>query len=318
MQNLSALVCCLVVALSSVSALAGAKTVVCWGDSITEGMAMKRNETYPARLQSRLGDGFRVLNSGDGGEDVVTIPARQGCLALQTSAQLVFDDGVRKIPIGDAADNGLRTPAGEKIKLTQALGREISVNPVAVGDGAYRLSFTEFGWNTAERPISYRLWLERADGRGRVVIPAGAPVVFASTAAVRDAFCEIVLMGANGGWQNQIENLIARYRQMFARRGRDKPHLAIVPFWSGITAAQAKAFKTAFGEQAVDFRSEAIRRGLAAEGLVATEQDRAEMAAGRVPPSLLYGNRPNCHLNAKGYDFLAQLLFERGRALKYW
>lgn len=126
MQNLSALVCCLVVALSSVFALAGAKTVVCWGDSITEGMAMKRNETYPAWLQ------------------------------------------------------------------------------------------------------------------------------------------------------------------------------------------------TAFGEQAVDFRSEAIRRGLAAEGLVATELDRTEMAAGRVPPSLLYGNRPNCHLNAKGYDFLAQLLFERGRALKYW
>ena len=61
------------------------KKIICWGDSITEGMAMTPRETYPARLQELLGERFKVLNSGDGGEDAVTIPVRQWC-ARRSSA----------------------------------------------------------------------------------------------------------------------------------------------------------------------------------------------------------------------------------------
>jgi len=91
-----------------------------------------------------------------------------------------------------------------------------------------------------------------------------------------------------------------------------------VPYWGGFSEEQAVAFKEAFGSHAVDFRGEAIRRGLATEGLVATDLDKSEMAAGRVPPCLLYKNRPDCHMNAKGYDFLARLVYGQGKALGYW
>jgi len=297
---------------------AGKNVVACWGDSITEGMAMKPDETYPARLQALLGDGFRVLNSGDGGEDVVTIPARQGVLELRTAARIAFAADERKVQVGDGLDNGFHTTDGRRIKLTSALGRQVPVNPVKIGTGEYRLSFTEFKWNTPGHPISYKLWLERADAAKAVEIPAGTPVVFASTRAAKGAYCEVVLMGANGGWDGKVENLIDGYRQMIGRRGADKPYLAIVPYWGGFTAAQADAFKAAFREHAVDFRGEAVKRGLETEGLRATELDTSEMKQGRVPPSLLYRNRPDCHMNAYGYDFLARLVHERGKALGYW
>ena len=300
------------------SVYADMKKIICWGDSITEGMGMTPQATYPARLQTLLGERFRVLNSGDGGEDAVTIPVRQGSLGIQTSVRILFDEGVRKVQVGNESDNGFRTIAGEKIKLTEALGRDVPVNPVVIGSDSYRLSFTEFKWNTSEHPILYKLWLERDDDTGGVEIPAGQSVSFASASAVRDAFCEVILMGANGGWKNEMGNLIDRYKMMVSRRGSEKPFIVIVPFWGDITDEQARVFKSAFGRHAVDFRGESIRRGLEVEGLEATELDRREMAFCRVPPSLLYQNRPNCHLNAKGYDFLARLVFERGKMLGYW
>ena len=294
------------------------KTVLCWGDSITEGMAMGPKETYPARLQAMLGGKFRVLNSGDGGEDVATIPARQGCLELQTASKIVFPNGKKMIQVGNGEDNGFHASDGKKIKLTAALGREIPVNPVRIGDDEYKLSFTEFKWNTPTNPISYKLWLVRQDTTTEKEIETGTPVVFASTSAAKDAYCEIYLMGANGGWDNKIENLIASYRKMIARRGDDKPYLVIVPYWGGFSGSQAKAFKAAFGAHAVDFRGEALRRGLETEGLEATDLDKREMKRGHVPPSLLFNNRPDCHMNAHGYHFLARLVFERGRELGYW
>ena len=52
------------------------KRILCWGDSVTEGMAMPRGKDYPAQLEALLGFGYRVFNSGDGGENSVTILAR--------------------------------------------------------------------------------------------------------------------------------------------------------------------------------------------------------------------------------------------------
>jgi len=279
---------------------------------------MDRDDTYPTRLQALLGSGYKVLNSGDGGENAVTIPARQGSLSLVTAKPISFRAGESRVLLGDGNDNGFHTPEGDKIKLTSALGREIPVNPVMIGGKPYRLSFTEFKWNTPGHPISYKLWLGRDDAHDVVTIPQGEPVVFSSAAVATNAYCEVFLMGANGGWGNKVEKLIAGYRKMISRRGEDKPHLVIVPYWGGFSGEQVRAFKEAFGTHAVDFRSEAIKRGLATEGLVATDLDKSEMVEGRVPPGLLYRNRPDCHMNSKGYDFLARLVYERGKALGYW
>ena len=50
------------------------RKILCWGDSVTEGMRMPPGKDYPARLAALLGDGYRVFDSGDGGEDATSTP----------------------------------------------------------------------------------------------------------------------------------------------------------------------------------------------------------------------------------------------------
>ena len=269
------------------------RRILCWGDSVTEGMAMPSGKDYPAQLGALLGPGYEVLNSGDGGEDSATISVRQGAAPITTASAISFPAGERAVQIGDAADNGFRTLAGGKTRLTLALGRAIPVNPVEIGSASYAISFRDFHWNTPTNPISYTLWLERGedDAAEARTIPAGTPVTFASVAATPDAYCEIIFMGANGGWDNDVDKLIAQIRAMIARRGEDRPYLVIVPYWQSFSQQKRDAFKAAFGRHAVEFPVEA---------------------------SLCYRNRMDVHLNERGYALLASLLHERGAELGYW
>lgn len=269
------------------------RKILCWGDSVTEGMAMPRGKDYPAQLELLLGEGYKVFNSGDGGEDSVTIPVRQGAYKIATAEEITFPAGEGTVKVGDASDNGFHTSAGEKIKLTAALGRKIPVNPVKIGNASYKLSFKDFRWNSPTNKISYALLLTRDAGSSdrAVTIPAGTPVEFASAAEAPGAYCEIFFMGANGGWNNKIEKLISQYRAMIARRGENKPYLVIVPYWKRFSQENKDKIKEAFGRHAVEFP---------------------------VEDSLCYKNRPDVHLNEHGYALLAKLLHERGAELGYW
>ena len=231
------------------------RNILCWGDSVTEGMAMPRGKDYPARLEALLGDGYRVFNSGDGGENSITIPARQGAVSLATAAPIVFAAGESAVKIGDAGDNGFHTSSGDRIMLTAARGRNISVNPVKIDGKPYKLSFRDFRWNSPTNKISYTLWLSRDGDRSesRLEIPAKTPVKFASVDAVAGAYCEIFFMGANGGWGNDVRKLISQVRAMVARRGDDKPYLVIVPYWKGFSQQNEGKIKAAFGVHAVAF-----------------------------------------------------------------
>ena len=287
---------CVAAALAAATANGAAeapKKVLCWGDSVTEGMAMPRGKDYPARLQALLGPDFEVLNSGDGGENSVTIPVRQGAVPIATAAPIVFPAGEAMVKIGDADDNGFHTPSGDRIKLTAALGRQIPVNPVRLGDADFSLSFKDFRWNTPTNPISYTLWMSR-DGAASgepLEIPAGTPVKFASTDAAPGAYCEIFFIGANGGWDGKVAKLVAQLREMVASRGEDKPYLVIVPYWKSFSQEKKDEFKAAFGSHAVEFP---------------------------VEDALCYQEKLNVHLNERGYALLAELLFARGAELGYW
>ncbi len=292
LHNLVALAA-LAAAIEAPAAEAAPRRILCWGDSVTEGMAMPKGKDYPSRLGELLGDGYQVFNSGDGGENSVTIPARQGAVKLTTAAAIAFPAGERTVKVGDASDNGFRTAAGEKIMLTAALGRKLPVNPVKIGKEEYKLSFQGFRWNSPTNKISYALMLSRSDASAAkaATIPAGTPVRFASADAVPGAYCEIFFMGANGGWGKDVDKLVAQIRAMVARRGEKKPYLVIVPYWKRFAQEQKDAFKAAFGRHAVEFP---------------------------VEDSLCYKNRPDVHLNENGYALLAKLLHERGAELGYW
>lgn len=288
--------------------------ILCWGDSITYGMGMSKENKYPSVLQSLVGDGFQVLNGGSSGEKSHTIAARQGAYDVFTDKDLVFDAGVSKINIGVVNDHSMILEDGTKISIGRygdPFTNDLPVNKVYINDVEYKFSYSGSNY-----------YLERSDSSESFTIPKGSKVVFESSNMQKGAFVEIFYVGANdslGASAAEVEYLVNRYKKMIARHGNDN-YLVIIPQWHGIDSAFTKAFKEAFGDKAVHIRKEMCTRDLSTVGLTPTDDDIALQKKGIIPTALKYNNDPtdSLHFNEYGYKMLAQILYDRGVALGYW
>ncbi len=284
-------------------------SITCWGDSLTQGMNMSTGNSYPERLNSYIGNGYTVYNSGDPGEKSQTIMARQGALSLKTSKAFTFANGVSKITIGDQDDNGFITSNGYYLGLTSTLGNQKSVNNVNIGGKLYKISLKDFVWS----PRSYTVELERLDTTGSITVPVGTSVTLNNTTNQNE--CEIYYIGANGDYNNDRYNLIAQYKAMIDNHGSNN-YIVIIPHFYYCH----QELKAAFGDHCVDFVKVACSdEGFTYEGLTKTSTDETWMADYRVPPSFrLYPNDPDVHLNKYGYDLIAHLIYEKGKEIGYF
>ena len=284
--------------------------IACWGDSITEGMGMT-DKSYPVRLQELLGTtNFVVYNGGDGGEKSNTIAARQGGLKVYTSKNITFARGKSSQSISTETNDCFVDEKGAPVVLTNALGNELSVNDVKIGDQYYSLKFEDFVWT----PRSFKLCLERTgDTSSMFTIPKGTEVVFNSTEISKRGGIDIYLVGANGGYEGSATTYIEQVKAMIKHHGNDK-YIIVKPYWASVAGLEE-----AFGDHLVDFAELAITEGLAYEGLTPTAADKTAISKKSVPASLRYNNEAdNVHLNEYGYHFLAHCIHEKGKTLGYW
>ena len=76
------------------------KQIVCWGDSLTAphtGKGIKgkvkrivKGAAYPEYLEEMLGDKYEIINCGVGGENTLTIMARQGAYPMKLAHDVVI------------------------------------------------------------------------------------------------------------------------------------------------------------------------------------------------------------------------------------
>lgn len=291
------------------------RIIPCFGDSITEGMGMAAGKSYPSQLNDMLGKEFTVLNGGASGENSFTIAARQGAFELFTLNDIIFPVNQNKITIGNASSNGIGSADGRPLSVTKILSTPMSVNPIKIMDQNFTASLENFSWNTATTPIKYDFTIMRSGNTSSpLVIPKGTKVTLPSADIAVNSYCDIYYIGANGGYDGNTQTLIEQYKAMIKHHA-NRRYLIIIPHW---TNKFDEVFKKEFGNHAVNFRKAAIEYGLEYEGLTATDTDNALMRGGSVPASLCYQNKYDIHLNEHGYHFLAHLLYERGKELKFW
>lgn len=288
----------------------GFNKVVCYGDSITQGMGYEseKNKTYPGRLQSMLGNEYTVINSGDPGEKSYTIMARQGALSLTTSKELVFLEGTDTIIIGNESDNGFITSRGDYIDLTGMLGNQNPLNNIVINGKEYKVSLSNFVWN----PRSYTVKLTRFENSEALTIPNGTKVTFNNY--TKPDQCDIYFIGANGDYESG-DDLVAQFKAMVDRHGSNN-FLIIIPYFYSCTSE----FKNAFGDHCIDFKGASCSdSGFAYAGITKTAEDEQYISEWRVPLSFrLYQDNPDVHLNDKGYDLMAHLLYEQGKTINIW
>ena len=289
--------------------------IVCWGDSLTVG-AGGDGVTYPDTLagliHEDLGREVDVVNMGVGGETSPTIVARSGTVPFRVQGFTIPAD-TTPVPIKIYSDLHKRV-----LPLIQGDG---GVNPVSIGGVAGRITVK---LSTVTEWSEY--YFTRAEAGEEVPVEKGTEIVTYSADKWRD-YINVVFIGTNGDFKN-VDELIEQQKYILSRSEKNGERYIVVGLYT-LNSYQVKkqcdaayfeeleeAMKSEYGERFIDARGYFTSEGLADAGIEPTETDLAAIAEGKVPPSLMADDL--LHLNAKGYELLGRLIYERMDALGYF
>ena len=73
--------------------------------------------------------------------------------------------------------------------------------------------------------------------------------------------------------------------------------------------------KKYYGNKFVNLRDYILEYGLEDAGITPTNQDITDIASGEMPTSL---RNDSVHFNAKGYQIVANCIYQQGKILGYW
>jgi acyl-CoA thioesterase-1 len=107
------------------------QTIICFGDSLTEGIGGRPGEDYPSILAQRLG--VRVINAGRRGDTTAVALARLAADVLEKNPRLVVvmlggNDFLRQVPLSDTKKH-----LEEIVRRTQDRGAMVVVSGIRLG-----------------------------------------------------------------------------------------------------------------------------------------------------------------------------------------
>jgi hypothetical protein len=270
-----------------------------WGDSLTAG-AGGGGTTIVSVLQSLVGSKYTAVNHGVGGEDVNTITARQGGVPVFTQGAFTLPADGSTVPVFTTTDLGVKNKYGKQITpLLQGDGS--SINPCWINGIECTLSI-----------VSNQYYLKRnVLAAVHTNISAGSMLVL-NGAKQKNAHTNVYWMGQNVGYTNEAQ-LVSYYKDMISYN--QNSNYIIIGLHSG-TAASRQVLETLmeneFGLHFFNWRKYVVAYGLEDAGITATSGDNAAIAAGSIPPSLLFDS---VHLTAVGYTVLGNALFKYGKTI---
>lgn len=313
--------------------------VVCWGDSLTapSHFGWKRalyalvtgRTDYPTTLQDELGDDYEIINCGVGGENTLTIMARQGAAPMKLAHDVtIYNDSERKFPmmIGNKDIPTFISTWDDSTRVTPLLqfGYEedspAKINPCRIGGREYELSSDSKIWMENNYISQYNYFInDKAPIDSTFTIKAGTMIETAAMKHLRNQYANIFFMGQNGGFKN-VADLIAQLKAMIRYSKSDR--YIIVSFHKPNHVIDSPkrmsemedSLQAAFGKHYINLRQHLIKHGLQEAGITPTEVDKDSIANGAVPPSLL---NDRVHFNAKGYKLLGKLIAKKFKALGY-
>ena len=277
------------------------REIVCWGDSMTQGVGADTDEgalvsladgelydtsyqSYPQVLSQLTG--LDTYNFGVAGATSAEIAAMQGGLTWEE-----LEAAEKSVEVADADDANAADDAGAN-----------DADDAADEDDA------------DDQPVSHidpEVIEEGEQHTGDILV---------------------LEIGSNGGWNNDYQVLIDQYRAMIERSGcedylilgdTDDPGTSVgdtsqVPFTEDYAPRETNweaALREAFGDHFINMRVFLIKHGLEISGLTPTEEDVADARLGCISKQL---RSDWTHLNARGYFAKAVAVYQRGVKLGYW
>ncbi|MFD2962761.1 MULTISPECIES: hypothetical protein [Olivibacter] len=290
----------------------GIKDVICVGDSLTAA-------TYPSQLQILLGESYRVVNRGVGGENVPTIAARVGAVPAVLSGDVILPAlSTDRVEIANyaAVENRLKNKYdGRTINWIRSPTN--TLNSVYVADIECNLIIEGANPDGTVSPDA-KIYLRRlVNSDSPTQLKAGMPIYPVTAKLYRKPYAGVYFIGQNRGYDvNGVDDnavLVAYYRKLIDFLGT--PNYLVVGLHTQSEAQRAdleELMLKEFGLRYINLREYMTLYGLADAGLTPTSEDIAAMAEGRTPPSLM---TDGTHFTPKGYSLLAALIHKRMKQL---
>ena len=281
--------------------------IICWGDSITESMAMVDPYRYPAQLQGDIGSQFKVINAGVSGENSNEITSRANLLDIGLTSSITFPKGVNSVEL----TREFASVKGGEVLQYKGFGRELAMTDLIIGGKNYKMSFKK-----GEHWDQGIYTLTRTDASQTLILPKGTTVKYDYSDKFESIYCNVILMGANDG-NVPVPELIERYRRLGSS---SKKNIYIIPHYYGdADGSITKLFKDAFGDQALDLRDYFVNHAHEDYDVEKTALDKFCIRKNQVPVTFCYQNkRDECHLSSIGYKVMADQVYKLGVKLGYW
>jgi len=255
-----------------------------WGDSLTAG-AGGSGVLYPTVCANELGiEKYKVR--GYGGESANAIAIRQG------GDLLIIPSGA----VNGTYEN-LRDSFGTNIGFRSDLNETIIINNVECNIVKSNNSLVISGYTGGNSAMQLYGRFATGDENGEIVV---------------------IWVGQNGAacaGLTGIDARIAVIDSMISHIGHER--YVVIGQSYGTTATNTgddNKLLAKYGSKFMPVRTLLVQYGLAINNLTPTSQDTADIAAGKVPVSLL---SDEVHLNSYGYTAVGKLLADQIRALGY-
>ena len=280
--------------------------VICFGDSITEGMGMAYENNYPSILRRKLEGQIKVINAGVSGETSNSIMSRANAIEFTVTNDITFKEGQCEAVLNRKLFSTM--DGGEICYRYSVFGKDLPLTNVVIDGVPYKMRF-EAG-NDGED--SHKYILARSDASSVLTIQKGARVQYDYSKFFDKRYCTVLLMGANDS-NVGVDELIARYKKIAAL---SEKFIAIIPHYS---TDHTEKFTEAFGNATVSVREYCKEKVWVDFKLQKDETDEQYISEGILSPKFVYqGKKGDCHLSQLGYEILAKLVYEKGVELGYW
>lgn len=299
-------------------------TIICWGDSLTEGNQMNDGGTMPKSLQTLVGASYEVKNFGRGGDLANNVACRQGGMNYVIKAgQTIPSSGSVTLDIEDnfGKDVSVRISPSASVLSVESLN-PVSINGIAGNleraSSAYPLNqavFTRLNSGSImniDRPINVESNGEKF--KGTLILWLGQNMGFdinnpydllniiknMINHSNTNNYLVIGLPHSKGThnytWQNGVNNALMNE---YGRKFIDVEKYMKTPIYNGDTIVSSYA--------------------VADSGASLMDGDLALIASNDYPRCIMRSDIVDyIHFNKFGYSVVASLIYKRGKELGYW
>ena len=274
--------------------------LVKWGDSLTNMGWGTAIEDYIVNKHLDI----TIHNVGTGGEDIFQISARIGSMPTFLESGIKLPVGSVKTQIGTKDSPNLyvvdENGNHHYIKLLLQ-GTEESINPLYINGIKCRLILEG---DTYYLRSYYSLETE-------VMLQDNSNVFLAGSSKLYRPYIATLMIGANGGWDNDIDTLIKRTKKAIKNVGT--PNYFIIGFFHNYTKEKALTFENRyiaeFGNRFINTRRFFVERAAAISGVTLSDNDKNDIANGRCPSKAFM--QDYIHFNELGRQLLGKFVLER-------